>query len=109
MKPHVITAALLLALGANAPSALAQAKAAPTAPKSPALNELDCRTFLKLDGDERAFTLVYYHGFISGRLNQMELPVDAMAAATDRVVDHCIDKPGDKVLAVFEQGRKQTK
>lgn len=109
MERHVTTAALLLALGANAPSALAQAKAAPTAPKSPALNELDCRTFLKLDGDERAFTLVYYHGFISGRLNQMELPVDAMAAATDRVVDHCIDKPGDKVLAVFEQARKQPK
>lgn len=109
MKHQVITAALLLALGVNAPTALAQAKAAPAASKSPALNELDCRTFLRLDGDERAFTLVYYHGFISGRLNQMELPVDAMAAATDRVVDHCIDKPGDKMLAVFEQARKQAK
>lgn len=109
MKRHATAAALLLALGANAPSALAQPKAAPAAPKSPALDELNCRTFLKLDGDERAFALVYYHGFISGRLNQMDLPVDAMAAATDRVVDHCIDKPGDKVLSVFEQVRKNAK
>ena len=110
MHRNAITLALLLTLGATAPSAFAQSKnAAPAPQKSPALNELDCRAFLKLDGEERAYTLVYYHGFISGRLNQMELPVDVMAAATDRVVDHCIDKPGDKVLTVFETARKPQK
>lgn len=90
------------------PDALAQANQ-PTkqAPKSPDLDALDCRTLLRLNSEERAFTLLYYHGFISGRLNQMELPTDVMAAATDRIIDHCIDKPADKVLAVFEQARKQ--
>lgn len=109
MHRYTAIAVLLLAFGAlDAPRAFAQAKSAPpSGQKSPALNELDCRTFLKLDGDERAYTIVYYHGFISGRLNQMELPVEVMATATDRVVDQCIDKPGDKVLAVFEQMRNQ--
>lgn len=108
MHRHTITAALLFTLGAVAsPAALAQAKpGAPAAQKSPALNELDCRTLLKLDGEERAYTLVYYHGFVSGRLNQLELATEAMAMATDRIIDHCIDKPADKVLSVFEQVRK---
>jgi hypothetical protein len=29
-----------------------------------------------------------------------------MAEATDRIIDHCIDKPGDKVLPAFEQVRR---
>jgi hypothetical protein len=98
-------AALLLAVGTlSVQPALAQQKGAP--PKSPALDQLDCRTLLKLDGDERGYTLVYYHGFVSGRLNQMELPTEQLATATDRIIEHCIDKPNDKVLAVFEQVRK---
>lgn len=108
MNRSTTTAALLIALGAIAAStSLAQTKAgAPDARKSPALNELDCRTLLKLDGEERAYTLVYFHGFVSGRANQLDLPTDVMATATDRIIDHCIDKPADKVLAVFEQMRK---
>ncbi len=107
MKRHTTAAALLLACGALvAPAAFGQAKSAAAPQKSPALNELDCRTLLKLDGDERAYTLLFYHGFVSGRLNQMELPIDVMAAATDKIIDHCIDKPADKVLSVFEQVRK---
>ena len=108
MRHHAITAALLITLGATAsPSALAQATAAPVAQKSSALNELDCRTLLKLAGEERGYALIYYHGFVSGRLNQLELATETMATATDRIIDHCIDKPGDKVLSVFEQVRKQ--
>lgn len=108
MHRHTITAALLITLGAvTSPAAIAQAKAAPAVQRSSALNELDCRTLLKLDGEERAYALIYYHGFVSGRLNQLELATEAMATATDRVMDHCIDKPGDKVLSVFEQVRRQ--
>jgi hypothetical protein len=39
----------------------------------------------------------------------MLLPTDELAAATDRVIDHCIDKPNDKLLPVFEQARKQAR
>jgi hypothetical protein len=28
-----------------------------------------------------------------------------MAEATDRIVDHCIDEPDDKLLTVFERVR----
>jgi dihydrodipicolinate synthase/N-acetylneuraminate lyase len=65
--------------------------------------DMDCQTLLHLGGDERAFTLLYMHGFISGKTNLMPLPTDELAAATDRVIDHCIDKPNDKLLQVFER------
>ncbi len=101
-----------LVLAALAPATQAQvntppAQAAKAAPKQPGIDALDCRTLLRLGGEERAYTLLYYHGFVSGRLNQLDLPTDVMAAATDKIIEQCIDKPGDKVLAVFEQVRKQ--
>jgi hypothetical protein len=104
-------AALLLTLAIGTPQAVvAQTKAAAPATagatKQPALNDLDCRTLLRLSGDERAFTILYMHGFISGKTNQLLLPADELAATTDKIIDHCIDKPNDKLLAVFEQYRK---
>jgi hypothetical protein len=106
----ILAAAAVTLNFAAAQPALAQNKAAAPAAapaqKSPGLAELDCRTLLRLGGEERAYTLLYFHGFVSGRMNQTELSTDAMAAATDRIVEHCIDKPADKLLAVFEQVRK---
>jgi hypothetical protein len=105
--PALFAALGLCALGAAAPAA-AQGTPAPQARPAgqPALNDLDCRTLLRLSGDERAYTLVYLHGFVSGRANQLLLPTAEMAEATDRIIDHCIDKPGDKVLPAFEQVRR---
>ena len=70
-----------------------------------AIGELECRTLLRLSGEERDFTLLYLHGFVSGRSNQQLLPVKELAEATDRLLDRCIDKPSDKVLTVLEQVR----
>lgn len=107
---HTAATVLLcsLACGIALPAAAQTKAAAPAAaaPKQPALNDMDCRTLLRLGGEERAYTLLYMHGFISGKTNQLLLPTEELAAATDRIVDHCIDKPNDKLLSVFEQVRK---
>jgi hypothetical protein len=100
-RPSLI---ILAALALQSGVALAQ-PAAP-APKDAGIDQLECRTLLRLGGDERAFTLLYYHGFVSGRMNQTSLDPEVMAGVTDRVVDHCIDHPGDKLLPVFEKQRK---
>ena len=86
--------------------ALGQAAEPAPAPRDAGIDQLDCRTLLRLGGDERAYTLLYFHGFVSGRQNQMRLEVREMAAVTDQVVDHCIDRPGDRLLPVFEKYRK---
>jgi hypothetical protein len=94
-------ATVLIALPALAQTAV------PSQPAVPGIQDLDCRTLLRLDGREREFTLLYYHGFVSGRLNEARLDAQVMSAATDQVIDHCIDRPGDKVLDVFERYRKK--
>ena len=96
---------LLAAASLCLPMALAQAQSATTVQKPPALDELDCRTLLRLGGEERAYTLLYMHGFVSGTRGQTMLPAQELAEATDRIVDHCIDRPGDKLLSVFEKVR----
>ena len=101
------TLASLIAVAALALQPIAGlAQSAAVAPRDAGLDQLECRTLLRLGGDERAYTLLYYHGFVSGRTNQMSLDPQTMAEATDRIVDHCIDHPGDKLLPVFEKQRK---
>lgn len=70
------------------------------------IENLDCRAMLMMDGDARDFTLIFYHGFISGQNKELIFDGDALAAATDRVLEQCIDNPNDKLLAVFEKARK---
>ncbi len=101
---RILALAALAAVSAVATSVLAQDK--PVAPqKSPAVDELECRTLLRLGGEERGYTIVYLHGYVSGRKGQVKLPAQELAEATDRIVDQCIEKPGEKLLAVFERVR----
>lgn len=96
------------ATSAGLAPALAQTPPPAAQGKQVPISELDCRTLLRLGGEERDFTIIYFHGFVSGRSNLQVLPVQELAEATDKVIERCIDKPGDKLLAVFEQvrGRK---
>jgi hypothetical protein len=96
---------LLAAASLCLPMALALAQPTTVSQKPPALDELDCRTLLRLAGEERAYTLLYMHGFVSGKRGQTMLPAQELAEATDRIVDQCIDQPGDKLLLVFEKVR----
>ncbi len=105
MKPiHRPLPAVLAALAFAAVGAQAQEKpAAP--PKQAAIDEIDCRTLLRLGGEERGFTILYLHGYVSGVKGQKLLPVQELSDATDRIVDQCIDRPGERLLAVFERVR----
>lgn len=102
--------AIATALVCNLNWTTAHAQPAPAAePRQQAIGELECRTLLRLSGEERDFTILYFHGFVSGRLDQQLLPVKDLAEDTDRLIDRCIDKPSDKVLAVLEQLRASRK
>lgn len=106
----VSTLLSLLAATLTSTAALAQGATPSAEPRTQqALNELECRTLLRLGGEERDFTLLYLHGFVSGRANQLLLPVKDLAEATDRLIDGCIDKPSAKALAVLEQLRTPRK
>jgi hypothetical protein len=100
-----LTLAIALTCGLPNAPAHAQGAASTAEPRQQSIGELECRTLLRLGGEERDFTLLYLHGFVSGRANQQLLPVKDLAEATDRLLDHCIDKPSDKALTVLEQLR----
>ncbi len=99
--------AFIAAAALAAPMALAQDKPAADAPaqKQMGIDELDCRTLLRLGGEERSFTILYLHGYVSGKRGQTLLPAQQLAQETDKVIDQCIDRPGDKILPLFDKVR----
>lgn len=108
-RSHVLSVAAALVCALPATAVLAQAAPAQAEQWQATIGELDCRTLLRLGGEERAFTILYLHGFVSGRLNQQLLPVKDLSEATDALIDRCIDKPAEKALAVLEQVRATRK
>ncbi len=70
------------------------------------IDEITCREALKMPGDERAFTVIFFHGFMSGKTNQTLFDGPALAEATDKIADFCIDNPSEKLMKAFEAVRK---
>jgi len=65
-----------------------------------------CRTLLRMPGDERDFTIIFYHGFMSGKKNNTLFNGPELSEITDQIIDYCIDHPNDELLKVFEAKRK---
>jgi HdeA/HdeB family len=70
------------------------------------IDEITCREALKMSGDERTFTAVFFHGFVSGKKNETLFDAPALSEATDKIADFCIDNPSEPLLKAFETIRK---
>ena len=69
------------------------------------LATVDCRTLLQMPEDEREYTMILYHGYITGRNNETTVDGNVLAEVTDQVIDYCIDNPDNTLLSGFEQFR----
>lgn len=69
------------------------------------IDQVSCREMLKMTSDERDFTMIFLHGFMSGKKGQIEFDGPALTEATDQVLDACIGSPDDSLLSVFEKVR----
>ena len=101
MKCFSLLAAIgIVALPITASSALAQEN-------DPVLEmaSVDCRTMLKMDADEQDFTLIYFHGYISGTKGETLFNGPVLREATNKVMDYCIDNPSAPVMEAFEKNR----
>jgi hypothetical protein len=56
------------------------------------------------DADKEA-TIAYFHGFMSGKNNELTADTLALGETSDQIIEHCIDNPDDSLLQVFEQYR----
>lgn len=95
-----LTAGLLLAASIGAPG---------TAPADEGLKvqipDITCREMLKMDGEEQQLTLVFLHGFMSGKAGMTEVDGPALMEATETIKDRCIDAPASTLISVFETVR----
>jgi len=85
--------------------AAAADESAPAATGEFNLKALTCRDALKMPRQESRDTVLFYHGFVSGKKNELVFKADELAAATDRIVDGCIDNPDTSLLEMFEKHR----
>jgi hypothetical protein len=71
------------------------------------LKSISCRRLLKLNDSDKEATLVFFHGYMSGKKSELTVDVPALSEVSDKVIDHCIDNPNDFLLTVFEEYRGQ--
>jgi len=67
------------------------------------LDDLDCRALLKMNGDDEHSAVLFLHGYASGKAGAAVISIPSLTAATDKIRDHCIDNPSDKLLDVFSK------
>ncbi|EDX86576.1 hypothetical protein S7335_4281 [Synechococcus sp. PCC 7335] len=69
------------------------------------LEALTCRDFLKTPGDEQTNLMIFMHGYMSGVSETTTIDAPALVAASDSIVDGCIDDPEGTLLSQFEANR----
>ncbi len=69
------------------------------------IKSVNCRELLLMNGEDAGFTMVFFHGYMSGKNNFVSFYPDAYAKTTDQVRNHCIDNPQELLIDVFEKYR----
>lgn len=69
------------------------------------IESIACRSLLKQSDADKEATIAYFHGFISGKNNELTADTLSLGEISDQIIDHCIDNPNDSLLQVFEQYR----
>lgn len=69
------------------------------------LEVVTCRDLLRSEGEDRANTLVFMHGYINGQNANLKIDGPAIADTTNQIVDACIDDADKQLLAVFTEYR----
>lgn len=67
------------------------------------LNKISCRELLKMPGKDKELTLVFFHGVMTARNNQMVIDRVVLREATDKITDYCIDNPNSMLMTAFDE------
>lgn len=69
------------------------------------LNQISCRELLKMPGKDKELTLIFFHGLMTAKKNQMVIDRIALREATDKITDYCINNPDSMLMTAFEEYR----
>ena len=75
-------------------------------PDTPSLDATTCREILQSSGENRTNSLIFMHGYISGKKGELVIDAPALANVTEQVINTCIDNPDRNVLSVMEEVRQ---
>ena len=74
---------------------------ASAADNTKSVTDLDCKSVMRLDGEDRTATIAFLHGYIAGQKGQKVIDITKLSEATDKLIDDCLDHPTDKALTVL--------
>ncbi|MDJ0843742.1 HdeA/HdeB family chaperone [Crocosphaera sp.] len=69
------------------------------------LNKISCRELLKMPGKDKELTLVFFHGLMTAKNEQMVVDRIALREATNKITDYCIDNPSSMLMTAFDRYR----
>lgn len=70
------------------------------------LTTVSCKEMLLMEGDQRDSTIVFFHGMMIGKNGSTVLDAQTLSNTTDKVLEHCVNNPQDKLISVFEKYSK---
>lgn len=70
------------------------------------LTTVSCKEMLLMEGDQRDSTIVFFHGMMIGKNGSTVLDAETLSNTTDKVLEHCVNNPQDKLISVFEKYSK---
>lgn len=75
-------------------------------PSTVDLTKVNCKTLLLMDGEERNYTIMFYHGMMSQKYKELIFDEPVLAQATDNIMNYCTEHPQDMLMGVFEKYRR---
>lgn len=89
----------------EAPVPIAQLSNEPADESMVDLAAITCRDLMTISGENEEDTIIFLHGFVSGRNNELIINPPALTLVTDQVRDYCIDNPETTALDAFNEFR----
>jgi hypothetical protein len=104
--------AIVLLLGGMSPMvAYGQSNPAPTQPETrqrgPIINlaEVTCQSVINMSEQDRIYTLVFYHGYFSGKDNDRLINTAQLTEITSKIAAACEARPETPLMQVFARFR----
>jgi len=72
-------------------------------PKTQDLNDFTCKDIMILSGEDRDIAIALAHGFRLGEKKTTVYSTKALAEATDKFIDYCLDNPQKNALQAFRK------
>ncbi len=66
------------------------------------LSEVTCKNLLDANNFDRMAVLMMYWGFVAGKQNNLEFDSEQMQAATQRLMDVCLEDPDKTIFSAID-------